>query len=153
MLASVPWRAAQVAAIGAGPFALSLWQTLVVVEILFHHSNVELGPEVERRLGWLVVTPRMHGIHHSIVGEEADSNWSNLLSMWDRLHGTLRLDVPQEAVTIGIAALREPADVTLPRVLEMPFVNQRDAWVLPDGSRPWRVGGSASDPGRRGFEP
>lgn len=140
MLASVPWRAAQVAAIGAGPLALSLWQTLVVVEILFHHSNVELPADIERRLGWLVVTPRMHGIHHSIVREEADSNWSNLLSVWDRLHGTLRLDVPQEEVTIGVAALRRPSDVTLPRVLEMPFVEQRDAWRLPDGSRPRRFG-------------
>jgi sterol desaturase/sphingolipid hydroxylase (fatty acid hydroxylase superfamily) len=138
MLASVPWRAAQVAAIGAGPFALSLWQTLVVVEILFHHSNVELPAEVERRLGWLVVTPRMHGIHHSIVREEADSNWSNLLSVWDRLHGTLRLEVPQEEVTIGVAALRRPSDVSLPRVLEMPFAEQRDAWRLPDRSRPQR---------------
>jgi sterol desaturase/sphingolipid hydroxylase (fatty acid hydroxylase superfamily) len=136
MLASAPWRAAQVAAIGAGPFALSLWQTLVVVEILFHHSNVELPPQVERRLGWLVVTPRMHGIHHSIVRDEADSNWSNLLSVWDRLHGTLRLDVPQEEVTIGVAALRRPADVTLPRVLEMPFGEQHDPWLLPDGTRP-----------------
>ncbi|HEX6201393.1 MAG TPA: sterol desaturase family protein [Thermoanaerobaculia bacterium] len=138
MLASVPWRAAQVAAIGAGPFALSLWQTLVVVEILFHHSNVELPAEVERRLAWVIVTPRMHGIHHSIVREEADSNWSNLLSVWDRLHGTLRLDVPQDEVTIGVAALREPADVTLPRVLAMPFEEQHDAWVLPDGTRPRR---------------
>jgi sterol desaturase/sphingolipid hydroxylase (fatty acid hydroxylase superfamily) len=139
MLASVPWRAAQVAAIGAGPFALSLWQTLVVVEILFHHSNVELPPEVERRLAWVIVTPRMHGIHHSIVREEADSNWSNLLSVWDRLHGTLRLDVPQDEVTIGVAALRQPADVTLPRVLAMPFGEQHDAWVLPDGTQPRRA--------------
>jgi sterol desaturase/sphingolipid hydroxylase (fatty acid hydroxylase superfamily) len=143
MVASAPWRAVQVATIGAGPFALTLWQTLVLVEILFHHSNVELPEAVERRLAWLVVTPRMHGIHHSIVRQEADSNWSNLLSIWDRLHGTFRLDrgrldVPRDEVTIGVARLREPADVTLPRVLEMPFGEQRDAWVLPDGTRPTR---------------
>lgn len=138
MVASAPYRALQVAAIGAGPLALSLWQTLVLVEILFHHSNVELSPAVERRLAGLVVTPRMHGIHHSIVREEADSNWSNLLSLWDRLHGTLRLDVPGDEVTIGVAALRQPADVALPRLLAMPFEEQRDAWVLPDGTRPRR---------------
>jgi sterol desaturase/sphingolipid hydroxylase (fatty acid hydroxylase superfamily) len=138
MVASAPWRAVQVATIGAGPFALTLWQTLVLVEILFHHSNVELPEAAERRLAWLVVTPRMHGIHHSIVRQEADSNWSNLLTIWDRLHGTFRLDVPQDEVTIGVARLRKPADVTLPRVLEMPFKEQRDAWLLPDGSPPTR---------------
>jgi hypothetical protein len=41
-------------------------------------------------------------------------------------------------VTIGVAALRRPSDVSLPRVLEMPFAEQRDAWRLPDGSRPQR---------------
>lgn len=138
MLLSVPWRAVQVVAIGAGPLPFTLWQTLVAVEILFHHSNLELPPEVEGRLSRFVVTPRMHGIHHSIVREEADSNWSNLLTIWDRLHGTLRLDVPQDEVEIGVPAYREPAEVTLPKVVEMPFVEQRDPWRLPDGTRPRR---------------
>jgi sterol desaturase/sphingolipid hydroxylase (fatty acid hydroxylase superfamily) len=38
----------------------------------------------------LIVTPRMHGIHHSTVREETDSNWSSGLTVWDWLHGTLR---------------------------------------------------------------
>lgn len=139
MLASVPWRALQVTAIGAGPLALSLWQSLVLVEILFHHSNVELPAEAERRLSRFVVTPRMHAIHHSIVREEADSNWSNLLTIWDRLHGTLRLDVPQEAIDVGVPAYRDPAELTLPRVVEMPFTEARDSWRLPDGTRPTRA--------------
>ncbi len=134
MLLSVPWRAAQVVLIGAGPRALTLWQGLVLLEILFHHSNVELPAAVERRLGWLLVTPRMHGIHHSVLRQEADSNWSNLLTVWDRLHGTLRLDVPQEGVTIGIAAYRDPAEVTFGGVVGMPFGAQRDPWRYPDGT-------------------
>ena len=138
MLVSVPWRAAQVVAIGAGPFALSLWQTLVLVEILFHHSNVELPARTERSLSWIVVTPRMHAVHHSIVPEETDSNWSNLLSVWDWLHGTLRRDVMEAEITIGVPAYRDPAEVTLPRVVEMPFVEQRDRLRLPDGTRPRR---------------
>lgn len=138
MLVSVPWRAAQVVAIGAGPLALSLWQTLVLVEILFHHSNVELPARTERWLSWIVVTPRMHAVHHSIVPEETDSNWSNLLSLWDVLHGTLRRDVLEAEITIGVPAYRDPAEVTLPRVVEMPFAEQRDRRRLPDGTRPRR---------------
>jgi len=62
---------------------------------MFHHANVRLPIAAERRLNRFVVTPRMHGIHHSIVREETDSNWSSGLTLWDWLHGTLRLEVPQ----------------------------------------------------------
>jgi sterol desaturase/sphingolipid hydroxylase (fatty acid hydroxylase superfamily) len=61
---SVPWRAAQIAAIGVTPTALRLWQNGLLVSILFHHSNVQLPIAVERVLGRLIVTPRMYGIHH-----------------------------------------------------------------------------------------
>jgi hypothetical protein len=63
MVISVPWRAAQVVVIGVSPLALSVWQTATLVEILFHHFNIELPVEVERWLSHLIVTPRMHGIH------------------------------------------------------------------------------------------
>ncbi len=74
MALSVPFRAAQVVAIGVSPRVLATWQTLGLLEILFHHSNVDLPPRVERWLGCLVVTPRMHGIHHSAVEDETNSN-------------------------------------------------------------------------------
>jgi sterol desaturase/sphingolipid hydroxylase (fatty acid hydroxylase superfamily) len=138
MLASVPWRAAQIVAIGVSPLALSVWQTATLVEIMFHHSNVELPVEVERGLCRLIVTPRMHGIHHSIVPEETDSNWSSGLTLWDWLHGTLRLDIPQDAIIIGVPAYREPEEVTLPKVLAMPFEEQRDSWRLPGDGIPSR---------------
>src|SRR5579859_3670499 len=101
MIASVPWRAVQVVGIGVSPLALSVWQTATLVEIIFHHSNVELPRELERWLCLLIVTPRMHGIHHSTVPEETDSNWSSGLTLWDWLHGTLRLDIPQDAIIIS----------------------------------------------------
>ena len=68
-----------------------------------------------------IVTPRMHGIHHSIVQEETDSNWSSGLTIWDRLHGTLRLNVPQDDISIGVPAWREPIAVRLPKIVRMPF--------------------------------
>ncbi len=142
---SVPWRAAQVVTIGVSPLSLSTWQTFTLMEILFHHSNVELPIEVERWLCRLVVTPRLHGIHHSIVPEETNANWSSGLTIWDWLHGTLRRDVPQDEITIGVPAYREPEDVTLPRVLAMPFVEQRPSWQLPDDGVPTRK----ALPGRR----
>ncbi len=122
---SVPWRAAQILCIGVSPLALSVWQTLLMLSILFHHSNVRLPAGLERGLNLFVVTPRMHGIHHSTVKEETDSNWSSGLTLWDRLHGTLRLDVPQDAIDIGVPAYREPREVGLASMLALPFGEQR----------------------------
>jgi sterol desaturase/sphingolipid hydroxylase (fatty acid hydroxylase superfamily) len=131
LMISVPWRALQIVTIGVCPLALSIWQTALLIEIMFHHSNVELSPETERRLARFIVTPRLHGIHHSIVKDEVNSNWSSGLTIWDWLHRTLRLDVPQSAITVGVPAFLDPAEVELPEVLEMPFVRQRDPQFLP----------------------
>ena len=131
LVLSVPWRAGQILLIGVSPLALSAWQTLLFLSILFHHSNVELPLGLERRLNYFVVTPRMHGIHHSVVKEETDSNWSSGLAAWDRLHGTLRLDVPQTEVTIGVPAYRDPEEVGLSEILKLPFGEERPTWLLP----------------------
>ena len=121
MVLSAPWRAAQVVILGVAPLPLSIWQTLTLLAILFHHADVELSPGLERRLARLVVTPRLHGIHHSIRREERDANWSTILSFPDRLLGTLVVDVPQAALTIGDPELRAPAAVALPALLRLPF--------------------------------
>jgi sterol desaturase/sphingolipid hydroxylase (fatty acid hydroxylase superfamily) len=138
MIVSVGWRAGQVALIGVSPLALSLWQTLLLLSVMFHHSNIRLPIETERRLNRLIVTPRMHGIHHSIVQEETNSNWSSGLTLWDRIHGTLRLDVPQETITIGVPAYRSPEDVTLDKLIVLPFITQRPTWRFVNGQKPLR---------------
>lgn len=125
LVVSVPWRAAQILCIGVSPLAFSVWQTLLMLSILFHHSNVRLPAGLERGLNLFVVTPRMHGIHHSTVEEETNSNWSSGLTLWDRLHGTLRLDVPQDAIDIGVPAYQEPREVGLTAMLALPFGEQR----------------------------
>lgn len=139
LVLSVPFRAAQVLVLGTAPLSFSVWQNFLFLSIMFHHSNVRLPLEVERKLNKLVVTPRMHGIHHSIVREETDSNWSSGLTVWDWLHGTLRLGVPQGEVIIGVPAYREPEEVELMRVLAMPFGEQRETWRFPGGGRPVRT--------------
>jgi hypothetical protein len=60
----------------------------------------------------VAVTPRMHGIHHSVVEEETNSNWSRGLALWDWLHGTLKINIPQQETTIGVPAFRSPEEVT-----------------------------------------
>ncbi len=57
--------------------------------ISFHHANISLPGTVDRALMWLIVTPFMHKVHHSRLKPETDSNFSSLLSVWDRLFGSL----------------------------------------------------------------
>jgi sterol desaturase/sphingolipid hydroxylase (fatty acid hydroxylase superfamily) len=132
---SVAYRMAQFRLLGASRPAVTVWQTLLLMSIGFHHSNLRLPKEFERILVRWVVTPRMHGIHHSDYRDEADSNWSSLFSVWDRLHGTLRLDVPQETIEIGVPAYQREEDVTLAAITVMPFAAQRHDWTGPDGMR------------------
>jgi sterol desaturase/sphingolipid hydroxylase (fatty acid hydroxylase superfamily) len=125
------FRAAQVLLLGVDNETLRLWQQMLVLSVVFHHSNLELPAAAEERLSCVFVTPRMHGIHHSIRADETNSNYSSLLSWWDRLHRSLRLDVPQFAVTIGVSGFSEPRDVTLERSLLLPF--RDDPRLLPPG--------------------
>ena len=115
------FRAAQILLLGVDRAALRAWQQLLVASVMFHHSNVELPIEVERRLVRWLVTPRMHGIHHSTRGDEMDANYSSLLSCWDRLHRSLRLNVRQASITIGVEGFLRPEDVTLVESLRLPF--------------------------------
>jgi sterol desaturase/sphingolipid hydroxylase (fatty acid hydroxylase superfamily) len=131
---SVLFRALQISAIGADPVSVAIWQMLLFVSVLFHHSNTRLPLALERVLVRIVVTPRMHGIHHSDYQNETNTNWSSLLSVWDYLHGTIRLDVPQQSVTIGVPAFDDPRKVTLGKILVMPFRRWKEYWRRPDGS-------------------
>jgi sterol desaturase/sphingolipid hydroxylase (fatty acid hydroxylase superfamily) len=131
---SVGVRALQIVVIGADPLSVWIYQTLLFGSILFHHSNTRLPLGFERVLVRVIVTPRMHGIHHSDYRNETDTNWSSLLSVWDFLHRTLRLNVPQASITIGVPAFEDPGKVTLGKILWMPFVRRRDDWDRADGS-------------------
>ncbi len=133
---SVPWRAAQVALIGVSPRALTWWQTLTLASILFHHSNARLPLRLERVLSRVVVTPRMHGIHHSMNGEEANGNYSSGLALWDWLHGTIRLNVPQQTIEIGVPSYRAAHEVTLGPILVLPITHDRESWKFEDGTAP-----------------
>lgn len=137
-LASIPWRCAQVLLIGVRPRVLALWQRLTLIEVMFHHANLRLPDPMERALRKLLVTPDMHGIHHSMVPEETGSNFSSGLTLWDVIHGTYRHDIPQKAITIGVPAYSKATHIPLPDLLAMPERSQRDYWRLPDGTLPHR---------------
>lgn len=132
MLLSSPWRGAQAFFLGVSPLGLSVWQTVTLLAIMFHHSNLRLPIALERKWRRMVLTPRMHGIHHSSVPEQTDSNWSIIFSWPDYVHGTRRLNVPQAEITIGLPAFQDPQELTLGRILERPLMADRTSRLFVD---------------------
>jgi sterol desaturase/sphingolipid hydroxylase (fatty acid hydroxylase superfamily) len=76
----------------------------------------------------------MHGIHHSQVRDETNSNYSVVFSWWDRLHRTLGLNIPQSEIVIGVPGYAEAADNSFSNAFLLPFRRQRDYWRRPDGT-------------------
>ncbi|CAN5135588.1 sterol desaturase family protein [soil metagenome] len=125
---SVAWRAVQIIVIGVSRHSLRAWQRFLLPSIIFHHSNLRLPYAAEKLLCNLIVTPRLHGIHHSTVRSETDSNWSSGLTVWDKLHRTYSDISDHDGVKIGVPAFRRPEDIELLPLIELPFTEQPPSW-------------------------
>lgn len=123
-----------VSAIGISAWAFACYQLLFQAEVLFQHSNLRLPIGFERLLSKVIVTPRMHGIHHSQVQRENNSNFGTLFTWWDRLHRTLGLNIPQSEIVVGVPGYSLTEDNRVGAALLMPFRKQRNYWRKPDGS-------------------
>ena len=109
--------------LGAAPPAVLLFEIALNASSMFNHSNVRVAPAIERLLRWLVVTPDMHRVHHSVVRRETDSNFGFNFPWWDRLFGTYRSqpEAGHDAMTLGIGQFRDPRERRLRRMLTQPF--------------------------------
>lgn len=112
-----------VAALGAPPLSVLAFEVILNATSMFSHSNVRLSQSLDRVLRWIVVTPDMHRVHHSIERRETDSNFGFNLPWWDWLFGTYRPEpeAGQEAMTLGIPQFRNPRELRLDRMLLQPL--------------------------------
>jgi len=120
-LLSAIFRAVQVFLIGVAPLTYVVYETVFTLATLFHHSNLNMPVNLERRLNRVLVTPRMHGIHHSVVRSELNSNYSVIFRWWDALNRSLVLNVPSSALTIGVGRFQRPGDNNILRLIRLPF--------------------------------
>lgn len=134
ILGSVLFRGAFVGLLGASPVMILWYEIIFEAEVLFHHSNIRMPLKVERILNFLVVTPRMHAIHHSRNPEETQSNFSSVLSIWDRLHHTDRMKYARENPTIGAPFFINESPLNLGQLFRLPF--QGD---IPTPNQPTRM--------------
>ena len=116
-------KLAVVAALGAPAVAVLVFEILLNATALFNHANVRLPAGVDRALRWVMVTPDMHRVHHSVIPAETNSNFGFNLPWWDRLLGTYRAQprAGHEGMAIGIEQFRTPRDLWLDRMLVQPL--------------------------------
>ncbi len=107
-------------ALGAQPVGVLLFEILLNLTSLFNHMNLRMPPWLEKPLRWLIVTPDMHRIHHSVHGDEMNSNFAFSLSVWDRIFGTYRA-APRESFVKMAIGVRGVADTSLIGLLIQPF--------------------------------
>ena len=135
ILLSMGIKLGVVTALGTPAVAVLVFEVLLNATAMFNHGNVRLPARIDRALRWIVVTPEMHRVHHSIVPRETNSNFGFNLPWWDRLFGTYRAQpaAGHEGMTIGIAQFREPSELRLDRMLIQPF--RDDDRLYPLGRR------------------
>ena len=85
---------------------------------LFHHSNLRMPPAFERALSFVVVTPSLHWVHHHAMRSDTDSNYSTILSVWDRIFASKSPTARTPDMPIGVETL---SDEPLTRLLARPF--------------------------------
>ncbi len=100
---------------------LVFFEVMLNISTLFHHSNLAVPEKWDRMLRVLIVTPNMHRVHHSVERDETNSNFTSLLSLWDRLAGTFRMRKDTRTITLGLPIFREVSYQYLWGFLITPF--------------------------------
>jgi sterol desaturase/sphingolipid hydroxylase (fatty acid hydroxylase superfamily) len=128
ILLSLAIKMAAVAALGVPAEAVVIFEVLLNATSLFNHSNVRLPPRLDALARWIVVTPQMHQVHHSIERAETDSNFGFNLPWWDRLFGTYRAvaRAGEAGLIIGLPIFRDIAELRITRLLTQPFRDATD---------------------------
>jgi sterol desaturase/sphingolipid hydroxylase (fatty acid hydroxylase superfamily) len=136
ILLSAGIKLAAVAALGPSALAVLVFEVLLNATAMFNHGNVRLPAGMDRWLRWIVVTPDMHRVHHSIAPRETNRNFGFNLPWWDRLFGTYLAQpaAGHERMTIGISQFRDPAELRLHRMLLQPFRDDAGGYPLGRGA-------------------
>jgi sterol desaturase/sphingolipid hydroxylase (fatty acid hydroxylase superfamily) len=132
ILLSMVIKLAVVAALGAPPVAVLIFEVLLNATSLFNHGNVAIPTRLDRYVRWFVVTPDMHRVHHSAIPNETNSNFGFNLPWWDRLFGTYRAQpkAGHAGMTIGIEQFRNPRDLRLDRLLIQPWLGPASSYPI-----------------------
>jgi sterol desaturase/sphingolipid hydroxylase (fatty acid hydroxylase superfamily) len=132
ILLSMGIKLAAIIVLGPPAIAVLLFEVILNATSMFNHSNVRIPSPIDRMLRWLVVTPDMHRVHHSIAVNESNSNFGFNLPWWDRICGTYTAQPAEghEGMTIGLAQFRDASIQRLHRLLLLPFAGKTGEYPI-----------------------
>ena len=113
-------------ALGASAIAVILFEIILNGSAMFNHANITIPRPIDRVLRWVLVTPDMHRVHHSVHHRETDANYGFNLPWWDRIFGTY-VDQPRDGHTemvIGQNNCQDARPTRLAWSLYLPFLNR-----------------------------
>ena len=122
-------KIAVVLVFGIPAVSVLIFEIVLNATSMFNHSNARMPERLDRIVRWLVVTPDMHRVHHSIARHETDSNFGFNLPWWDRLFRTYRAEpeAGHVAMTLGLPIFRDIRESRLDRLLTQPFRDEEPA--------------------------
>ena len=103
---------------------LLIYETLLFTVVQFHHANIRLPAALDRFVCLFIVSPGYHRVHHSTELAEANSNFSSMLTIWDRLFRTRSstlLTSTQPAEGFGVKGMIGPEHHTVVAMVESPL--------------------------------
>jgi sterol desaturase/sphingolipid hydroxylase (fatty acid hydroxylase superfamily) len=111
--------------VGAPIWLFFLYQSLSLVLSQFNHANIHVPQWLNKSLGWLIVMPQMHHVHHHYQLPYSDVNYGNIFALWDRVFGTYaHLDA--DKIIYGLDTHPDPAEHTsIVALLKAPFLKHR----------------------------
>jgi sterol desaturase/sphingolipid hydroxylase (fatty acid hydroxylase superfamily) len=118
-----PFYAAATIAFGLDARVLVVYEAVGIVFTMWDHANLEVPEGIDRLLRRLFVTPSVHHIHHSSRRAFTDSNYGEMLTLWDRLFGTYR-EMPEadlRATRFGLGDAYDEGASSFVRQLRSPF--------------------------------
>lgn len=124
---------ATISLLGPPVIAVVLFEVILNATAMFNHANIQLPSALERWLRWLVVTPDMHRVHHSVEDDETNSNFGFNLPWWDHIFGTYREQPRQghQNMQIGLRTFRRAEEtVGLGRMLVLPLVGKISGYTI-----------------------
>ncbi len=113
-------RIGAILVIGAEMWHLALYEAIMFPVVQFHHANIALPPRLDRFLRLFIATPAMHKVHHSRLQPETDSNYTSLLSIWDRIFRSFRTRKDLHAIELGLDGYDGSAKQNLIGLLKTP---------------------------------
>ena len=111
-----------------------LFEGLLLIATIFHHSDARLPPRLEGALARVIITPSIHWVHHHALRADTDSNYGTIFSFWDPLFRSRSRTRRWLTMPIGVEGRRERP---LLRLIVTPFERGPGAGLIPrSGARP-----------------